>query len=58
MVLRLFVQSLDGEAIKWFKYLPDASISTWEELENSFTQKWVENRDHEYILTKFNAINK
>jgi len=27
-VLRLFVKSLDGEARKWFKALPNASITT------------------------------
>lgn len=32
LVLRLFVQSLDREAIKWFKSLPNASITIWEEL--------------------------
>lgn len=56
VVLRLFVQSLDGEAINWFKALPNASITTQEELENSFTQKWGEQRDHEYFFIKFNAI--
>lgn len=58
MVLRLFVQSLDGEAKKWFKALPNASITTWEELETSFTQKWGEKRNHEYLLREFNAIKK
>lgn len=58
VVLRLFVQSLDGEARKWFKALPNASITTWEELETSFTQKWGEKRNHECLLTKFNAIRK
>jgi len=56
VVMRLFVQSLNGEARKWFKSLPNASITTWEELENSFTQKWGEKRNHEYLLIEFNAI--
>lgn len=38
VIMRPFVQSLDGEAKKWFKGLPNASITTWEELENAFTQ--------------------
>lgn len=46
VVLRLFVQSLDGKTEKWFKSLPDASNATWEELENSFTQIWGEKKDH------------
>jgi len=39
VVLKLFVKSLDGEARKLFKALPNASITSWEQLENSFTQK-------------------
>lgn len=58
VVLRLVVQSLNGQAIKLFKALPNASITTWEELENSFTHKWGEKRNHEHVLTKFNAIKK
>ena len=58
VVLRLLVQSLDGEARKWFKTLADNAVTTWEEMENSFTQKWGEKRDHGYIFTKFNALKK
>ncbi len=58
VVMGLFVQSLDGEARKCFKSLPNASIDIWEQLENSFTQKWGEKMNHEYLLTKFNAIRK
>ena len=58
VVMRLFVQSLDGEARKLFKSLPDASITTWEQFEKYFTQKSGERRNHEYLLTEFNAIRK
>ncbi len=58
VVMTWFVQSLDGDGRTWFKSLPNASIITWEQLENSFTQKWGEKRNHEYLLTKFNAIRK
>lgn len=58
VALRLVVKSLNGEAKKWFKTLPNASISTWEELENSFTHRCGEKRDHEYILTEFISILK
>ena len=47
----LFVQSLDGEARKWFKGLPNGSINNWEELETQFTQRSGEKRDHGYSLT-------
>ena len=56
VVMRHFVQSLNGEAINWFKGFPNDSINTWEELENQFTQRWGEKRDHGYSLTGFNAI--
>lgn len=58
VVMRLFVQSLDGEARKWFKGLPNNSINAWDELENQFTQIWGEKRDHGYSLTEFNAIKR
>lgn len=58
VVLRLFVQFVEEESRKWFKSLPNASITTWEEMENSFMHKWGEKRDHGYILTKFNAMKK
>jgi len=57
-VLRLFVQSLDGEARKWFKGLPNNSTTTCKEMEHLFTQRWREKRDHGYSLKKFNAIKK
>ena len=58
MVLRLFVQILDGEARKWFKSLADHTVHTWEEMENLFTLKWGEKRDHGYVLTEFNSLRK
>ena len=58
VALRLFVQSLDGEARKWFKGLPNNSIPTWEEMECLFTQIWGEKRDHGYSLIEFNAIRR
>lgn len=58
VVLRLFVQSLDGEARKCFKGLPNNTIPSWEEMECVFIQRWGEKRDHGYSLTEFNAIKK
>lgn len=36
----------------------NASITTWEEMENVFIHKWSERRDYGYILIEFNAMNK
>ena len=58
MVLRLFVQSLDGEARKWFKSLAANSINTWEAMEEAFVKKWGDRRDHGDTLTEFNTLKK
>jgi len=52
------VQSLDGEARKWFKGLPNNTIPSWEEMERVFILRRGEKRDHGYLLTEFNAIKK
>lgn len=57
VLLRLLVQSLDVEARKWFKSLPNASITAWEEMENYFMQKLGEKRDHGHILIELNYMN-
>ena len=58
MVFRLFVQSLDGEARKWFKTLAGHSISTWDNMEDTFLRKWGEKKDHGQCLTEFNTLKK
>ena len=58
VVLRLFIQSLDGEARKWFKSLANNVVTTWEEMGNFFTLKWGEKRDHGYVLIEFNTLQK
>ena len=56
--MRLFVQSLSGEARKWFKGLPNDSMKDGEELETQFTQRWGEKRDYGYSLIEFNEIKR
>ena len=58
VVLRLFVQSLDGEARKWFKTLAGRSVTTWEIMEDTFLRKWGEKKDHGHCLTEFNTLKK
>ena len=58
VVLRLFVQSLDGEARKWFKTLVGRSITTWEIMEDTFLRKWGEKKYHGHCLTEFNTLKK
>jgi hypothetical protein len=42
---RVFVQSLDGQARKWFKELPANSITGIEQLDAAFLKYWGERRD-------------
>ena len=58
VVLRLFVQSLEGEARKWFKTLADHSVNTWDRMEDLFLRKWGEKKDHGMCLTEFNTLKK
>ena len=38
--MRLFAQSLLGEAKKWFKDLPDGSIMNFHAFQNAFLDRW------------------
>ena len=38
--LRLFAQSLSGEAKKWFKDLPNGSIENFQAFQNAFLDRW------------------
>ena len=50
---RLFVQSLDGQARKWFKELPVGLVASIEALDDIFLKHWGERRDHPYYITEF-----
>lgn len=58
MVLRLFLQSLEGEARKWFKNLGNHSVTSWDDMENTFLRKWGEKKDYGQCLTEFNTLKK
>ena len=38
--MRLFAQSLSGEAKKWFKDFPDGSIMNFQAFQNAFLDRW------------------
>lgn len=43
--MRVFVQSLDGEARKWFRELPPRSITDIEALDDVFLKHWGDKRN-------------
>jgi hypothetical protein len=56
--MRLFVQSLYGEARKWFKSFPANSIADIIALDEAFLNRWADKKDFQYYLTKFGALRR
>jgi phosphopantetheinyl transferase (holo-ACP synthase) len=56
--MRLFVQSLDGEARKRFQDLPLASITTIYALDEAFINQWGDRKDYLYYTTEFGALKR
>jgi hypothetical protein len=50
--MRIFVQNIEGDVMKWFIGLTHISINTWKFLETTCLRQWGENRYHLYYLTK------
>ena len=51
--MRVFVQSLDGEVIEWFRELPPNSINGIDALEEAFMRQWGDTKDYLYYMTEF-----
>jgi hypothetical protein len=58
VLMRLFVQSLDGEARKWFRILPPNSIADIDALDDTFLRHWGDKKDYLYYITKFGALKR
>jgi hypothetical protein len=55
---RVFVQSLDGQARKWFKELPANSVTGIEQLDEVFLKHWGERRDLLYYISEFGNLRR
>jgi hypothetical protein len=55
---RVFVQSLDGQARKWFKEFPANSITSIEQLDEAFLKYWGERRDLLYYMSEFGNLKR
>ena len=58
ILMRLFVQSLDGEVRKWFRGLTPYSIIGIEALDEAFLEQWGDRRDYMYYITKFGDLRR
>jgi len=56
--MRVFVQSLDGEARKWFRELTPRSIAYIEALDDVFLKHWGDKKDLLYYHTKFGNLKR
>jgi len=54
----VFVQSLDGEARKWFRELTPISIADIEALDDVFLKNWGDNRDLYYYHIEFGNLQR
>jgi hypothetical protein len=56
--MRMFTQSSEGEARRWFRDLETNSINSWIYYHNIFLHKWVERKSHHQYLSKFYTIKR
>ena len=56
--MRLFAQSLSGEAKKWFKYFPDGSILNFQDFQNAFLDRWDDKQNPLKLLSQYNSLKK
>jgi hypothetical protein len=56
--MRVFVQSLDGEARKWFRGLTPGSIAGIEALDDSFLRHWGDKKYFLYYITEFGSLKR
>jgi len=56
--MRVFVQSLDGEARKWFRELPPRPIAEIEALDDVFLKHWGDKKDLLYHYTEFGNLQR
>jgi hypothetical protein len=55
---RIFMQSLDGQARKWFKELPANLVAGIEQLDEVFLKHWGEKRDRLYYISEFGNLRR
>ena len=56
--MRLFAQSLSGEAKKWYRDLPARSISTFEAFRTAFLERWDDKKSPLQVLCQYNSLKK
>jgi hypothetical protein len=56
--MRVFVQSLDGEARKWFRGLTHGFFVGFEALDDPFLRNWGDKKDFLYYIIEFGSLKR
>jgi hypothetical protein len=56
--MSIFVHSLEGDAMKWFRALPLGSIDDIEALDNSYLRQWGEKKEFMYYMIEFGSLKR
>jgi hypothetical protein len=56
--MRVFIQSIFGEARKWFRGLAPGSIMGIEALDESFLRHWGDKKDFLYSIIEFGSLKR
>jgi hypothetical protein len=58
VLMKLFVLSLEDDALHWFISFLDNSISTKDQLEDTFVERWEEKKDSRHLLASLSGAKK
>ena len=58
VLMRVFVQSLDGEVRKWFRGLTPRSIAGIEALDDAFLRQWGDTKYFIYYIIEFGSLKR
>ena len=56
--MRLFAQSVSGEAKKWFRYFPSISIPTFQAFQSAFLETRDDKKSALQVLSQYKNIKK
>jgi hypothetical protein len=56
--MRMFVQTLKGDARTWYKSLPDAFVDGWDLFQEKFTERCADKQENFSLLNAFDNIQK
>jgi hypothetical protein len=55
VVMKMFLQTLEGDAQAWYKALQEGSINGWDSFQTKFTERWANKQDNSYLLYVFSS---